>query len=201
MPTSMTAPALGLSPHATPPSGPLPVRVSTQILPNGLTHLQVCRGEQPVLTASTRPVEEGHQLVAAHRFTALTAEELDVSREALVRLVSPEAADLALSRLSLAPRRAGFTPWGEVLSFGAVQPGVYHVLTRRHSGYWVDAEVRASLPLPAQLAGGWYEQDVQGAILAAFLGWCPQNPDLQQAIRTVLRRHHPELLELLGEDA
>ena len=170
--------------------------LSVQIDAGGHADLSVWRDDQPVLSAyvQCRPEDLTRTITAAHAHTIPTPVELTQLQGALARLTTPEMADAVLARLRLAPTVGHATPWGDAETCVAVHPGVYHVRTRRHAGYWADAEVQAQLPEEARRADGWYEGDIDGAILAAFLGWGRGDREREAGIHAVLMRNHPDLV-------
>lgn len=61
------------------------------------------------------------------------------------------------------------TPWGAKQYERADAPGVIHVGTASHGGYYVDQRLNKAIPAKVRNANGWYEEDCQWAIPYVFL--------------------------------
>ncbi|GGB79438.1 DUF7007 domain-containing protein [Deinococcus soli (ex Cha et al. 2016)] len=169
--------------------------------PRGFVNLAVHRATDLVLFAQVTPRPGSARVRAAHQLHPPTLQELDALRDAMVTLLGTAVIDPILAQLPTAPRVTTPTPWGPAETCTPIEPGVYHVTTERHGGYWIDHAVFLRLPVAAQVPGRWYEEDEQGALLAASLGWCANDPDRQAALRAVITRTAPELLPLIGRPA
>jgi len=181
-------------------TGPLCVQlgaVSITVFPDGNAALEVLRDDVPVLYAYVRAASFPMTLTAAHQFAKPRDVETEALRSWLLLLIDPLTTNHALDRLRTAPASGGPSPWGEIVGCERVEPGVYHVVTLDHGGYWTDAQVEQLLPKPARQTDGWYEEDVAAAILAAFLGWCGSEPGRLSGVHAVLRHNFPDLLTYL----
>ncbi|MBZ9715805.1 DUF7007 domain-containing protein [Deinococcus multiflagellatus] len=164
------------------------VRQTITILKHGRPLLYAClfqRGE--ILTVQ-----------AAHATGPVTPEDVAQFKTALGQLLPGSVLESVLTRLSTAPGVGAPTPWGPAETSEMVEPGIYRVTAQNHGGYWIDAEVRAVLPSPAQLDDLWYEEDIQAAILAACLGWAEDQPEAAAGVDAIVRQHFPALANYLG---
>ena len=77
-----------------------------------------------------------------------------------------------------------YSPWGEVQTQSDPHPGISVVSTAGHGGIYVTPEVNAKIPEVFRMDDGWYEEDVDWAIVhAAFPELFPDTQD--EAHRTL----------------
>lgn len=70
-----------------------------------------------------------------------------------------------------APRRGQSCPWGIIQAQHDVAPGIVHVTTAGHGGFWLSPVQRANMPaqyrsIPTFAGGDWYEEDCDWSIVA-----------------------------------
>lgn len=70
-----------------------------------------------------------------------------------------------------APRKGQSCPWGIVQTFEEIAPGIVHVTTAGHGGYWLSTERRRDMPaqyrdIPTFAGGDWFEEDCDWSLVA-----------------------------------
>lgn len=60
------------------------------------------------------------------------------------------------------------TPWGKADSVRQKARGIWEVSTPGHGGFKVRAKENTYVPEPFRKSGGWYEEDIDWAIVVAF---------------------------------
>lgn len=58
-----------------------------------------------------------------------------------------------------------FTPWGSAQSIDKIADGIVQVSTASHGGIGLDETRNAQMPDALRVDGGWYEEDVQWALV------------------------------------
>ncbi len=69
------------------------------------------------------------------------------------------------------PRVGRSCPWGVIQSADEIAPGIVHVTTAGHGGYWLSPERRADMPaeyrsIPTFAGGNWFEEDCDWSLVA-----------------------------------
>ena len=95
------------------------------------------------------------------------------------------------------------TPWGTPDNTVRIADGIYRFDTPSHGGFWLAPHQQDKVPgymrhpgdsFGAQRAAGWYEEDVDWAIVALmFPQFFPE--EAQDAARGLLRYFRPAMLE------
>jgi hypothetical protein len=93
------------------------------------------------------------------------------------------------------PKRS---PWGKVQSAVVKIPGIVEVSCAGHGGVKVDPKLNKKIPECVRQRGGWYEEDVEWAIVAVVF---PEAyPNAQSEARNAIRDYYPEVCyPLTGE--
>jgi len=91
------------------------------------------------------------------------------------------------------------TPWGRADSARRKGPGIFEVSTPSHGGYKLDVTRNAKIPRALRRKGGWYEEDIDWAIVVLFLGhtfdFC--TPDAFEDARSCVRGSFPDEYEAI----
>ncbi|MBL0967002.1 MAG: hypothetical protein IBJ05_09295, partial [Blastomonas sp.] len=83
------------------------------------------------------------------------------------------------------------TPWGSSQSATRYAQGILFYTTASHGGFHLDPERNAAMPPALCLPGGWYEEDVDWALIAA--GYPELFTDLEKRMaERILRQWRPE---------
>lgn len=82
------------------------------------------------------------------------------------------------------------TPWGEAIEHALVRPGVWFVGTNQHAGFHVSPDVNARIPAEVRRENGWYEADVEGALVASFV---PLDCAPRAEVLAVIERYYAPL--------
>lgn len=100
------------------------------------------------------------------------------------------------------PKIGGRSPWGKIQHVSMIVPGkVWHVSTASHGGVKISRALQEKLPKKLRNAGGWYEEDVDWALIPVAF------PDLfgakeVDAAHKVMRDWRPnEYRDLTGIEA
>lgn len=95
------------------------------------------------------------------------------------------------------PKRS---PWGKVQSAVVKIPGIVEVSCAGHGGVRVDPKLNKKIPESVRQRGGWYEEDVEWAIVALVFPEAYPDSDAQRQAKFTMRDYYPEAFEqLTGE--
>lgn len=92
------------------------------------------------------------------------------------------------------------SPWGPVQSERELAPGLVSVETAGHGGIKLDRRLNAEVPEYMRLSGGWYEEDVDWAIVAVVHPDAFSPAEVEDA-KATLRNYRPDAYEqFFGEE-
>jgi hypothetical protein len=95
------------------------------------------------------------------------------------------------------PKRS---PWGKVQDAWVKGEGIISVSTAGHGGVKVSAKQNKRIPESVRKADGWYEEDVEWAIVALCFPEAYPDPEHQKQAKCTVADYYPEVLEqLTGE--
>lgn len=91
------------------------------------------------------------------------------------------------------PRACGWSPWGDIQHVKTIVPGhIYVISTAGHGGAKLSREYNALVDPSWRVKGGWYEEDVEIAIvLITFQNSFPKGSVDIGNVRDTLARHYP----------
>lgn len=92
------------------------------------------------------------------------------------------------------------SPWGPVQEEREIAPGITFVSTASHGGFKLDRGLNAEVPEYMRQTGGWYEEDVDWAIVAVAY---PEafSAEEQRDARDTFRNYRPDAYErFFGEE-
>ena len=93
-----------------------------------------------------------------------------------------------------APKVGGWSPWGPIQHVKAIVPGhIWDIDTASHGGFKLDASYNKLVNPRWRAKGGWYEEDVEIAVvLITFQQSFPPKDVNMDNVRNVLARHYPK---------
>lgn len=91
------------------------------------------------------------------------------------------------------------SPWGPVQSEERIAPGITFVSTASHGGFKVSDELNKKIPASMRQDDGWYEEDVEWAIIPVIYPEVFDDDTRQRAIATI-RNWHPKIYERFFEE-
>jgi hypothetical protein len=95
------------------------------------------------------------------------------------------------------PKRS---PWGKVQDAWVKGEGIVSVSCAGHGGVKVSAKQNKRIPESVRKADGWYEEDVEWAIVALCFPEAYPDPEHQKQAKCTVADYYPEALEqLTGE--
>lgn len=77
------------------------------------------------------------------------------------------------------------SPWGTIQHIETIAEGVAFVSTAGHGGIKLDRKRNAAMPAPLRIAGGWYEEDCEWALVVLGLPQHFTDKQRQDALQTV----------------
>lgn len=86
------------------------------------------------------------------------------------------------------------TPWGKAQSIEQQADGIRFITTASHGGFKLDRQRNAQVPACLRRAGGWYEEDVEYAIVYLIFGLGASSGELEY-YKQVIKDHWPEAWE------
>lgn len=105
-----------------------------------------------------------------------------------------------LAALEILGRRSSFdlegrsSPWGKIQSVIHYAPGIVLVETAGHGGFKLDAARNRAMPKDLRIAGGWYEEDAEWALVAIGYPLLFTQRELRQA-QSSLKAWNPDTYE------
>ena len=92
------------------------------------------------------------------------------------------------------------SPWGQVDHEREVAPGMTFVSTASHGGFKLDRRLNAEVPEYMRRPGGWYEEDVDWAVVAVVFPAAFSEKEQESAVHT-FRNWRPDAYErFFGEE-
>lgn len=88
------------------------------------------------------------------------------------------------------------SPWGHVDDYKEIAKGIAKVGTPSHGGFFVEESLNQKIPNYMRIDSGWYEEDCDWAIVAAWFKEFFSPEDIESAMRT-LKHWHPDSFEKL----
>lgn len=86
------------------------------------------------------------------------------------------------------------TPWGQAQSVDHLAPGIEFVTTASHGGVKLSEDLNRKIPAYMRQAGGWYEEDVDWAVVATiFPEAFPEKERI--SAKSTLRNWRPDAYE------
>jgi hypothetical protein len=91
------------------------------------------------------------------------------------------------------------SPWGSVQHEERIAPGITFVSTASHGGFKLNEDLNEKIPASMRQQDGWYEEDVDWAIIPIIYPDAFRNDQRARAI-TTLKNWRPQLYERFFEE-
>lgn len=99
--------------------------------------------------------------------------------------------------MATAPKVNGHSPWGWIQTVDVISPGnAWNVTTASHGGIKLSRSMNAKIPKAARRKGGWYEEDIDWAIVAVAFPEMFTDKTVAAAMKT-LKNWLPSLYEAI----
>lgn len=97
------------------------------------------------------------------------------------------------------PKSIKHSPWGPVQDEHRIAPGITFVSTASHGGFKVDKRLNEKIPKSMRQENGWYEEDVDWAVIPIIYP-DPFDADTRDRAIAMLKQWRPELYERFFEE-
>lgn len=91
------------------------------------------------------------------------------------------------------------SPWGAVQDEERIAPGITFVSTSSHGGFKVSEALNNKIPISMRQSGGWYEEDVDWAVIPIIYPDAFDEKTRERAIHT-FKQWRPKLYERFFEE-